>query len=279
LADATAAVAGKVVGAAVKGAIGGIQGAANGIRDGWRKGSLSVAGRPGQAWVKGVIGGIQGAANGIRDGWSTGSQSRRPPRWSWHRLVADVVTWPLGVCRSCVAPRIHTAAADAGRPAARIVAGLIPGVAPGMSPTLSQTSLLAWHFPVAGRGCLMRRPPYFDNDRSTNWSWTSSGCRHRESPWLLSYSAEPTMSVNNTVASTRSLVGGWPLRDGRGVLYCRDYMCATIAAMAVQITRTQIATAMAADISDIVSSFTFMISCSVRFVAVLRAVQPDGDDH
>ena len=48
---------------------------------------------------------------------------------------------------------------------------------------------------------------YFDNDRSTNWSWTSSWCRHRESPWLLSCSVEPTMSVNNTVASTRSLVG------------------------------------------------------------------------
>jgi len=36
-------------------------------------------------------------------------------------------------------------------------------------------------------------------------------------------------------------------------------MCATIAAMAVQIIKTQIATAMAAEISDIVSSFTFMI--------------------
>ena len=36
-------------------------------------------------------------------------------------------------------------------------------------------------------------------------------------------------------------------------------MCATIAAMAVQITTTQIATAMAAEISDIVSSFTLMI--------------------
>jgi hypothetical protein len=36
-------------------------------------------------------------------------------------------------------------------------------------------------------------------------------------------------------------------------------MCATIAAIAVQITKTQIATAMAAEISDIVSSFTFMI--------------------
>jgi len=80
LADARAAVAGRVVGAAAKGVIGGIQGAANGIRDGWSKGSLSVAGRPGQAWVKGVIGGIQGAANGIRDGWSTGTKSRRPPR-------------------------------------------------------------------------------------------------------------------------------------------------------------------------------------------------------
>ena len=113
----------------------------------------------------------------------------------------------MGVCWSCVAPCIHTAAADAGRSAARIVAGLIPGVPSGMGPTLSQTSLLAWHFPVAGRGCLMRRPPYFDNDRSTNWSWTSSWCRHHESPWLFSCSVEPTMSVNNTVASTRSLVG------------------------------------------------------------------------
>jgi hypothetical protein len=56
-------------------------------------------------------------------------------------------------------------------------------------------------------------------------------------------------------------------------------MCATIAAMAVQTTRTQIATAMAAEISDIVSSFTFMIFCSVRFVVVFRAIQPDGDDH
>jgi hypothetical protein len=36
-------------------------------------------------------------------------------------------------------------------------------------------------------------------------------------------------------------------------------MCATIAAMVVQIAKTQIATAMAAEISDIVSSFTFMI--------------------
>jgi hypothetical protein len=36
-------------------------------------------------------------------------------------------------------------------------------------------------------------------------------------------------------------------------------MRATIAAMAVQITTTQIATATAAEISDIVSSFLFMI--------------------
>ena len=36
-------------------------------------------------------------------------------------------------------------------------------------------------------------------------------------------------------------------------------MWATIAAMAVQITTTQIVTAMAAEISDIVSSFTWMI--------------------
>jgi hypothetical protein len=41
-------------------------------------------------------------------------------------------------------------------------------------------------------------------------------------------------------------------------------MCATIAAMAVQITRTQIATPMARAISDVASSFTFMISPSVR---------------
>jgi hypothetical protein len=56
-------------------------------------------------------------------------------------------------------------------------------------------------------------------------------------------------------------------------------MCATIAAMAVQITRTQIATAMVTEISAIVSSFTFMNSSSVRLVAVLRTVQPDGDHH
>jgi hypothetical protein len=55
-------------------------------------------------------------------------------------------------------------------------------------------------------------------------------------------------------------------------------MCATIAAMAVQITKTQIATAMAAEISDIVSSFTFMILL-ITVVAVFRAVQPDGGDH
>ena len=49
-------------------------------------------------------------------------------------------------------------------------------------------------------------------------------------------------------------------------------MCATIAAMAVQITKTQIATAMAAEISDIVSSFTFMILLdrAVRGWAELR---------
>lgn len=56
-------------------------------------------------------------------------------------------------------------------------------------------------------------------------------------------------------------------------------MCVTIAATAVQITKTQIATAMAAEISDIVSSFTFMTLRSVRFVVVFRAVQPDGRDH
>lgn len=56
-------------------------------------------------------------------------------------------------------------------------------------------------------------------------------------------------------------------------------MCATIAATAVQITTTQIATAMAAEISDIVSSFTLMILGSVRFVVVLRAAQPDGLHH
>ena len=47
-------------------------------------------------------------------------------------------------------------------------------------------------------------------------------------------------------------------------------MCATIAAMAVQITKTQIATAMAAEISDIVSSFTFMILLLITVVAVFR---------
>jgi hypothetical protein len=56
-------------------------------------------------------------------------------------------------------------------------------------------------------------------------------------------------------------------------------MCATIAATAVQITTTQIATAMAAEITDIVSSFTSMIVRSVRFVVVFRTVQPDGGDH
>lgn len=56
-------------------------------------------------------------------------------------------------------------------------------------------------------------------------------------------------------------------------------MCATIAATAVQITTTQIATAMAAEISDIVSSFTLMILGSVRFVVVFRAAQPDGGHH
>ena len=56
-------------------------------------------------------------------------------------------------------------------------------------------------------------------------------------------------------------------------------MCATLAAMAVQITKTQIATAMAAEISDIVSSFTFMILLLITVVAVFRAVQPDGGDH
>jgi hypothetical protein len=56
-------------------------------------------------------------------------------------------------------------------------------------------------------------------------------------------------------------------------------MCATIAAMAVQITTTQIATAMAAEISDIVSSFTLILLLNIRFVAVFRAVQPDGGDH
>jgi hypothetical protein len=56
-------------------------------------------------------------------------------------------------------------------------------------------------------------------------------------------------------------------------------MCATIAAMTVQITTTQIATAMAAEITDIVSSFAFIILLSARFVAAFRTVQPDGDDH
>ena len=51
-------------------------------------------------------------------------------------------------------------------------------------------------------------------------------------------------------------------------------MCATIAAMAVQMTRTQIATAIAAVISDIVSSFPFTHSSSVALVAESSAYNP-----
>ena len=49
-------------------------------------------------------------------------------------------------------------------------------------------------------------------------------------------------------------------------------MCATIAAMAAQITKTQIATAMAAEISDIVSSFTFMIlrNCALHQIPTME---------
>ena len=56
-------------------------------------------------------------------------------------------------------------------------------------------------------------------------------------------------------------------------------MWATIAAMAVQITRTQIATAIAAEISDIVSSFPFKNSSSVGLLAESSAVQPVSDHH
>ena len=56
-------------------------------------------------------------------------------------------------------------------------------------------------------------------------------------------------------------------------------MWATIAAMAVQITRTQIATEMAAAISAIVSSFTLMNSSSLGLVAAFPAVQPEGGRH
>ena len=49
-------------------------------------------------------------------------------------------------------------------------------------------------------------------------------------------------------------------------------MCATIAAMAVQITKTQIAIAIAAEITDIVSNFAFMNSSSARFVAALATL-------
>ena len=76
MADATAAVAGGVVGAAVKGVIGGIQGTADGIGEGWRKGSQSVVGRPGEAWVEGDIGGVQGAA---RESATGGNAQSVPP--------------------------------------------------------------------------------------------------------------------------------------------------------------------------------------------------------
>ena len=79
LADATAVVAGRVVGAAVEGVINGTRGAADAIRNGWHNGSQSVAGRPDTAWA-GVVGGIQGATKRIRDERSTGGQSRRRSR-------------------------------------------------------------------------------------------------------------------------------------------------------------------------------------------------------
>ena len=56
-------------------------------------------------------------------------------------------------------------------------------------------------------------------------------------------------------------------------------MCATIAAMAVQITTTQIATAMAAVISDIVSSFTFMILLFSTVRAGIPGSTTDGGEH
>jgi hypothetical protein len=56
------------------------------------------------------------------------------------------------------APRSHTAAADAGRPAPRIVAGLIPGVPSGLSPTLSQRSLRPSHNSTPERPNTYRHP-------------------------------------------------------------------------------------------------------------------------
>jgi hypothetical protein len=52
-------------------------------------------------------------------------------------------------------------------------------------------------------------------------------------------------------------------------------MCATIVAMTVQITKTQIATAIAAEITDIVSSFTFIVLLfSKGSLAGFLAVRP-----
>ena len=56
-------------------------------------------------------------------------------------------------------------------------------------------------------------------------------------------------------------------------------MCATIAATAVQITKTQIAMAMAAEITDIVSSFAFMILLFSSAPGCIRGTRTDGGYH
>jgi hypothetical protein len=56
-------------------------------------------------------------------------------------------------------------------------------------------------------------------------------------------------------------------------------MCATTAAMAIQITKTQIATAMAPEISDIVSSFTFMILLLGMVRGCIPGSRTGGGDH
>ena len=56
-------------------------------------------------------------------------------------------------------------------------------------------------------------------------------------------------------------------------------MCATIAAMTVQITKTQIATAMAAEITDIVSSFTFIILLFSTVRGRYSGSMTDGGEH
>ena len=53
--------------------------------------------------------------------------------------------------------------------------------------------------------CLARRPPYLASTVSTSRSWSSSCRRQWSSPRAASSSVEPTMSVNRTVLSTRSV--------------------------------------------------------------------------